>query len=114
MIISTAYIVYSDRKICKVVYYEYDESNFKYVFEPYYDEIKELRNFRGIQGLNLKLHKKEYIRRNMLPTFIFEHSPLAGEKDFHKANRINNLTLLEYLAQSDMKYFGDNLTLKLQ
>ena len=113
MTISTAYIFYSDRKICKVIYHEYDESNFEYVFQPDYEEIKGLENFRGIQGLNLKLHKEEYVRRNMLPTFIFEHTPLAGKKDFYKANRINNLTLLEYLAQSEMKYFGDNLSLRL-
>lgn len=110
--ITTAYIYYFDKRICKITYIENDICDFDYIFEPDYKIIDTLNNFHGIQGINLSLRKKEYIRHNMLPTFIFEHSPLAGKKSFNKAHRIDGLTLLEYLSKSPLQYFGDNLSIR--
>lgn len=109
---STAYIYSNDVKICQVIYREFDEHTFEYIFYPYYDAIDSLVNFKGIQGIDLNLRREKYVRKNMLPVFIFEHSPLSGKKSFYKANRIAGMTLLEYLSNCKLQYFGDNLYIR--
>ena len=107
-----AHIYYKSTCICSITYVEENEREFEYVFEPIFDVIDTLAGFRGIQGLDLSLRREKYIRKNMIPTFIFEHNPLSGKKSFHKAERINGMCLLEFLSKSNYKYFGDNLTIK--
>ena len=121
-----AYIYNFEKKICRIIYREYSCEEFEYIFEPYYDEIDSTIGFKGIQGINLSLRKKEYVRKNIIPSFIYEHSHLTfefrdnkcyvrdriGNNDFHYANKIGDVTLLEYLATCDIKYFGDNLTIR--
>ena len=126
MIEVSAYIYYIDIKISLIIYREYSYTEFEYIFEPYYEVIDSIMGFKGIQGLNLSLRKKEYIRKNIIPSFIYEHSPLnfdfvdnmcyvrdrTGNNELHFANRIGDVTLLEFLAACDSKYFGDKLTIK--
>ena len=107
-----AHIYYKDICICTVTYVESAECEFEYIFEPKYDVIDSLSGFKGIQGIDLDLRKDKYIRRNMIPTFIFEHNPMSGKKSFHKAERVNGKCLLEYLSYSNLRYFGDNLSIK--
>ena len=126
MIEVSAYIFYQSVRICKITYREYSCEDFEYLFEPIYETIDSLDGFKGIQGINLSLRKRVYVRKNIIPSFIYEHSPLTfefienkcyvrnriGDKNFHFANKIGDISLLEYLSQCDIKYFGDNLTIK--
>lgn len=121
-----AYIYFNDTRICRITYREYSCADFEYIFEPFYEEIDSLVGFKGIQGINLSLRKKEYVRKNIIPSFIYERSPLTfeftdkkcyvsnriGDKNFHFANSIEGISLLEYLARSNLTYFGDNLTIR--
>lgn len=103
---------YTDTKVCKIIYREINETNFEYIFEPLYKNIDALENFKGIQGIDLSLRKKQYVRRNMMPSFIFEHNPLPGKKIFNKSVKIQGKCLLEYLATCGKLYFGDKLYIK--
>ena len=125
MIETTAYIYYHDVRICKIIFREISQVNFEYIFQPDYIKIASLNGFKGIQGLNLSLKRKEFIRKNIIPSFIYEHSPFTfkfegpkcyarnrnGDKEFHYANDVNGIPLLDYLAQKEYKYFGDTLTI---
>ena len=110
--IYSAHIYALGLPICTITYIELDETNFRYIFKPIYNNIDKLIDFRGIQGIDLSLRKKEYIRRNMIPSFIFEHNPLPGKKSYQISQKVNGMCLLEYLANSDIKYFGDNMQIK--
>ena len=98
--------------ICTITYIEKSETDFQYVFEPDYKYIDKLENFRGIQGIDLSLRKQSYIRKNILPSFLFEHNPLPGKKSFQVSRKINGMCLLEYLANCDKQYFGDQLKIR--
>ena len=127
MIEVSAFIYLIDKKICRITYREYTIDEFEYIFEPDYEVIDLITGFKGIQGLNLSLRKKEYVRKNIIPSFIYEHSPLKfefvenrcyvrnriGNKDLHFANKMGDVTLLEYLAACDIRYFGDNLSIRI-
>lgn len=126
MIEATAYIYYNEVKICKIIFRETSQIDFEYIFQPDYLKIASLIGFKGIQGLNLSLKKKEYIRKNIIPSFIYEHSPFTfkfegpkcyarnrnGDNEFHYANDVNGIPLLDFLAQTEYVYFGDNLTIR--
>ena len=112
MISITSYIYFKEIRIGEIVYEERAEKDFSFTIIPSYEIIDSLDGFRGIQGINLELRKEKYVRHNMIPTFIFEHNPLPGKKHFHKAYRINGKTLLEYIAENELKYFGDQLSIR--
>lgn len=105
----TAYICQTSLAICKITYIESCETDFEYIFEPIYENIDKLDNFRGIQGLNLSLRKTQYVRKNSMPTFLFEHNTLSGKKSFNISKRIEGMCLLEYLAHTTKQYFGDKM-----
>jgi hypothetical protein len=110
----SAFIYYDSLKICEISYSDNDIDSYEYVFEPIYQALDSLSgtSFRGIQGLDLSLRLKQYVRRNIQPVFIFEHNPLPKKKDFRSLQRIDQCTLLEYLAKNELNYFGDNLRIK--
>lgn len=110
----SAFIYYINIKICKITYSDNDVDSYKYVFEPIYEALDKLSNsnFRGIPGIDLSLRKKEYIRRNLQPVFIFERNYIRGKKNFKELQRVGNRTLLEFLTDSNMCYFGDKLNIK--
>ena len=110
--IYTAHIYKMEIPICTIKYIEESETDFQYIFEPDYENIDRLKNFRGIQGLDLSLRKQSYIRKNILPSFLFEHNPLPGKKSFQVSQKINGMCLLEYLANCDKQYFGDQLKIR--
>ena len=110
----SAFIYYDGVKICKITYSDNDVDSYKYVFEPIYETLDQLSksNFRGIPGIDLSLRKKEYIRRNLQPVFIFERNYIRGKKNFKELQRVGNRTLIESLKDSDMCYIGDKWNIK--
>ncbi len=110
----SAFIYYNNIKICKITYSDNDVDSYMYVFTPIYDSLDLLSNsdFRGIPGVDLSLRLNKYIRRNLQPVFIFERNYIRGKKNFKELQRVGNRTLLEFLADSNMCYFGDKLTIK--
>lgn len=110
----SAYIYYNQIKICKILYFDDNMGSYMYIFEPIYDVLDSLKDttFRGIQGIDLSLRKEKYIRKNLQPVFIFERNPIRGKKHFKELQRVENQTLLEFLANNDKQYFGDNLSIK--
>lgn len=109
---SKAYIYYLDFKICEIRYIEDNTTEFEYVFIPDYTIIDRIKGFKGIQGIDLSLRRKEYHRKNMIPSFIFEHNNLPGKKTFHRAVRIDGVCLLDYISRHSVTYFGDKLTIR--
>jgi len=109
-----ACIFYLETNICRITYQEIDDKNFEYIFEPFYKAIDKLSNFRGIQGLDLTLRKEKYIRRNQLPSFIYEHNPMPDKIIYHSFHRVSGITLLEYIARSKEQYFGDKLHISME
>lgn len=101
-------------KICKITYRLFEDESFEYVFEPNYFLIDLLysKYFQGIPGLNLDLKKQEYIRKNIIPTFISERVPQKNREDFYELlEKLNMKSMdpIEYLIRTDEQYFGDNL-----
>lgn len=107
-----AWIYCSHVRICRITYIEHSLESFEYVFEPDYSAIDSLDGFRGIQGIDLSLHKDRYVRKNMLPSFLNEHNPHPVKMSFQKAQRINGMCLLEYICHCNNEYFGDNLIIR--
>lgn len=110
----SSYIYFDTIKICKISYFDNDIDSYEYVFEPIYEAIDSLdvSKFRGIQGIDLSLRKKQYIRKNIQPVFIFERNPIRKKKNFKELQRVNDMTLLEFITQNNMEYFGDRLNIK--
>lgn len=99
--------------VCRLEYYEDESNNFYYVFTPVYENIDKLsyNEFHGIQGVNLNLRKKEYVRKNYVPTFISERSPIPTRmnlNDLMDEAGIEKYNPVLWLKKTKMKYFGDN------
>ena len=98
--------------ICGIEYYADEENDFCYVFTPYYDRIAGLPDtiFHGIQGIDLDLGKKYYVRKNFVPSFISERSPRPPRTDLEvlmKRAGIDEYNTLSWLKNTDLQYFGD-------
>ena len=101
-------------KIADIIYNEYDNEDFEYIFYPNYSVIDLLdsKYFQGIPGLDLSLRKKEYIRKNVTPVFISERSPSKNREDLQdllKECNMNYYNRLEWLKRTKTQYFGDRL-----
>ena len=101
-------------KICRIEYYEDSSQNFFYVFTPDYDVIDRLPpgGFHGIQGLNLRLRKRKYIRKNVLPTFITERAPIHTRENLQclmAGMNMEKYIPLQWLKQTTSQYFGDEM-----
>ena len=99
--------------VCTITYEEREDETFKYIFEPNYSVIDLLtcKYFQGIPGLNLDLRRKEYIRDNIIPTFISERVPQKNRVDYYELLEDVNLEYMdpiEYLIRTKLQYFGDN------
>ena len=99
--------------VCTITYEEREDESFKYIFEPNYSVIDLLtsRYFQGIPGLNLDLRRKEYIRENIIPTFISERVPQKNREDYYELLEEVNLEYMdpiEYLIRTKLQYCGDN------
>jgi hypothetical protein len=110
----SAFIYYKNTRICKITYSDNDVDSYKYIFEPIYNSIELLSdsNFRGIPGIDLSLRLNKYERINIQPVFIFERNYIRGKKNFKELQRVGNKSLLEFLTNSSLCYFGDKLTIR--
>lgn len=102
--------------VSKIEYFLYDDDSFKYIFKPNYDiiELLDSKIFQGIQGIDLDLKKEEYIRENIIPTFISERVPQQNREDYQELLEKCHLDFMDpilYLINTDFKYSGDNLFL---
>ncbi len=100
--------------VCYIKQIYYEDKTIKYIFKPYYQIIDMLNPsfFQGIPGLNLDLRKKEYIRENRTPTFIYERTPQENREDLWELLEevnLNYLDKLEWLIRTDKIYTGDSL-----
>ena len=95
----SAYIYFNSLKICKLSYYDNNKDSYEYIFEPIYQVLDALDplEFKGIQGLDLTLRKEKYIRKNLQPVFIFERNPIRKKKNFRELQRVDGISLLEFI-----------------
>lgn len=104
-------------KISKITYTEHADETFEYVFTPFYEVIDMLNAdlFQGIPGLKLETHKKQYVRTNVIPTFIAERTPGKNRENLWELLETVGMTYLnqlEWLIRTDTTYSGDRLYVK--
>ncbi|MEA1974357.1 MAG: hypothetical protein U9N10_02220 [Bacillota bacterium] len=103
--------------VCKISQVNYEDDTYEYIFEPNYEVIGLLKSdvFQGIPGLNLEIRRDKYIRKNRIPTFIYERTPQENREDLYELldeYELDFLDPLEWLIRSNLKYTGDNLVVK--
>jgi len=103
--------------VSKIEYCLRKNDDFEYKFIPNYSTIELLDSsiFQGIPGLDLTLHKKEYVRRNKVPVFISERCPSENREDLWEILTeagMSYLDPLQWLIVTDKKYIGDRLYVK--
>lgn len=104
-------------KISKISYTEREDESFCYVFQPYYEVTDMLgpELFQGIPGLRLESHREEYVRENIIPTFISERSPGKNRENLTEMLEqvgMTYLNQLEWLIRTDTQYTGDRMYVK--
>lgn len=100
--------------LCRISFIEFEDETFHYVFRPIYEVIDLLEppTFQGIPGIDLDLHRDEYVRNNMTPVFIEERSPAQNRENLWQLleeQGMDRLNRLEWLMHSGSRYSGDNL-----
>ena len=100
--------------ICKIEYKIWESEEFEYRFTPIYPVIDLLDSslFQGIPGIDLDKRKPEYVRKNVVPTFISERAPGSNREELWKLLEDCNmwyLNQLEWLSRTDTQYVGDRL-----
>lgn len=100
--------------LCEITYILNEDETYKYIFKPNYNVIDLLDAdlFQGIPGLNIDLRKNEYIRENILPTFISERVPSDNREDYYELLEkvsMEYMDPIQYLIRTDQRYSGDNL-----
>ncbi len=100
--------------VCELEQVYYEDETYEYIFTPDYAVIAllEAETFQGIPGINLGLKKKQYVRKNKIPTFIYERVPQANREDLWELLDevgLEYLDHLEWLIRTDKIYAGDNL-----
>ncbi len=103
--------------VCYLEQVYFEDDTYEYIFKPYYKVIELLNSdfFQGIPGLNLDLKKETYIRKNKIPTFIYERVPQKNREDLWKLLDevgLDYLDHLEWLIRTDKTYTGDNFLVK--
>ncbi|WP_165253331.1 recombinase family protein [Adlercreutzia sp. ZJ304] len=104
--------------IARIGYTEYEDETFEYSIKPNYSVIDLLEppSFQGIPGINLDLHREEYIRKNVTPVFISERTPAENREDIRElldAEGMEYLNRLEWLIRTNTRYSGDNLYVRM-
>lgn len=100
--------------VSEIEYKVWKNNEFEYRFRPNYSVIELLDSsvFQGIPGIDLEMRKKEYVRRNTVPTFISERAPASNREELWKLLEdygMEYLNQLEWLIKTDTKYIGDRL-----
>jgi len=104
-------------KISKITYVEREDESFLYVFRPYYNvtDILGAELFQGIPGLDLETHREEYVRENIIPTFISERTPGKNRENLMEMLEevgMTYLNQLEWLIRTNTQYPGDRMYVK--
>lgn len=97
-----------------IEYTEYEDGTFRYIIAPHYSVLALLKPplFQGIPGINLSLHRSEYVRENRTPVFISERTPAENREDVRELLDhcdLEYLNRLEWLIRTNTRYSGDNL-----
>ena len=100
--------------VSQIEYKLWRNEEFEYIFKPNYSVIQLLDSslFQGIPGIDLEMHKEEYVRRNSVPTFISERAPSSNREELWRLLEdcdMQYLNQLEWLIKTDTKYIGDRL-----
>ena len=103
--------------LCDISYSVDVDDNFDYIFTPNYNVIDLLDSsvFQGIPGLDLDKRKPQYVRKNIIPTFISERVPQKNRIDLYellKEAGLDYLNPIIYLLNTKKQYFGDKFFLK--
>ena len=103
-------------RIAEIEYRVWENEEFEYIFRPDYSVISLLDSslFQGIPGIDISLEKEEYVRKNIVPTFISERSPSPNREglwELLESHNMEYLDRLEWLIRTDTKYIGDRLYL---
>ncbi len=100
--------------VSQIEYKLWRNEEFEYIFKPNYSviELLDASLFQGIPGIDLELHKEEYVRKNSVPTFISERAPGANREELWRLLEdcdMQYLNQLEWLIKTNTKYIGDRL-----
>lgn len=100
--------------ICRIEYRIWESGEFEYIFRPDYAVIDLLDTslFQGIPGIDLDKRKTEYVRKNIIPTFISERAPGSNREELWKLLAdcdMEYLNQLEWLSRTNTQYAGDRL-----
>lgn len=99
-------------RICRLDYTIYEDDSFEYVFTPDYSMIEILpKEFQGIPGIDLDLHRERYVRRNIEPVFVTERSPSRNRQDLWQLldeAGMEYLNRLEWMIRTGKGYVGDS------
>ena len=100
--------------LCEIDYLINKDETFRYRFKPNYSVIELLKSdvFQGIPGLNLDSKKDEYIRENIVPTFISERVPSKNRENYYMMLEEHGLDYMDpimYLINDSGRYSGDTL-----
>lgn len=104
----------SKYSVGEIVYEEYGESDFQYIFTPYWHVIDGLpaRLFQGITGLDMEARLPQYYRVNMEPVFITQRTPSKKREDLWELLEsvgMDYYDRLEWLIRTNMRAGNDNL-----
>ncbi len=100
--------------VCEIEYILRESEEFEYRFRPCYPVIDLLDPslFQGIPGIDLDKRKTEYVRKNLVPTFISERAPGSNREELWKLLEdcgMKYLNQLEWLTKTNTQYAGDRL-----
>lgn len=103
--------------LCVITYVLYEDESFEYCFEPNYHVIDLIDKsiFDTIPGLDLSLRKKEYVRKNIVPTFVSERVISENREDYAQLLDERNMKYMDpiiYMIRSKKEYSGDKLFVK--
>lgn len=101
-------------KLGLLTYELYEDESFVYRFKPRWAVIDLLEPplFQGIPGFDLSQRRSEYVRENMVPTFISERAPSPNREhlwELLESVGMDYLNQLEWLIRTDTRYIGDSL-----
>lgn len=100
--------------VADIVYEEYGEDQFQYIFTPAWHVIDGLpyRLFQGIPGLQLEQRLEHYYRVNVEPVFIKQRTPSRNRQDLWELLEevgMDYYDRLEWLMRTKMRSGNDNL-----
>ncbi|MCQ2079762.1 MAG: hypothetical protein MJZ38_06900, partial [archaeon] len=98
-------------RVCRLDYTMWEDGSYEYVFIPEYDMLELLpKEFQGVPGIDLDLHRERYVRRDMEPVYVTERSPSGNRQDLWdllEEAGMDHLNRLEWMIRTGKGYHGD-------